>query len=373
MAAMTTTEVSERPRDGALPGYVVVMLGVAATVAALVLMRQFSGVIGPVFLALNLIIAAYPIHRWLVGKGAPAWLAATVMALTVIVILLLAVWALVWTVNGLVTELTKPRYTAQYQTIYRGVTDFLAGFNINLNNIGLTDVVTTINPSTITSAITTVLSRTSGILGVVAIIVLTMVFLAMDGPSIGSRLRIVGLVNPHVGQGIGDFTHGVRRYWVVTTVFGLIVATLDGIALAIMQVPLALAWAVLSFLTNYIPNVGFFIGLVPPALLALFIGGWKLALAVVVVYAVLNVVIQSVIQPRFTGESVGISVTVSFVSLLLWGFVLGPLGTLLALPMTLLAKALLVDVDPKARWIAALISSRPDRVLAAPEEDDDDS
>ncbi|MCL2315498.1 MAG: AI-2E family transporter [Actinomycetia bacterium] len=361
--SQTEEAIESGAKRTGLPEYVVVMLGIAATVAALVLMREFSGVVGPVFLALNLIIAAYPIHRWLVGKGTPAWLAAAVMALTVVVLLLLAVWSMAWTVNALVNELTKPRYTAQYQTIYHGITTFLAGFNINLDNVGLNEVVTTINPSTITGAITTILSQTSSILGVVAVIVLTMVFLAMDGPSIDSRLRIVGLVNTRVGRAIGDFTRGVRRYWVVTTVFGLIVAVLDGVALVIMHVPLALAWAVLSFLTNYIPNVGFFIGLVPPALLALFTGGWQLALAVVIVYAVLNVIIQSVIQPRFTGESVGVSVTVSFLSLLLWGFVLGPLGTLLALPMTLLAKALLVDADPKARWVAALISSRPAEVL----------
>ena len=105
-------------------------------------------------------------------------------------------------------------------------------------------------------------------------------------------------------------------------------------------------WAMLAFITNFIPNIGFVIGLVPPALLALLTGGWPLALAVVVVYCVLNLVIQSLIQPRFIGNSVGLSATVTFVALLFWAWVLGPLGALLAIPVTLLVKALLVDSIP---------------------------
>ena len=115
--------------------------------------------------------------------------------------------------------------------------------------------------------------------------------------------------------------------------FGLIVAVLDSAALAIMGIPLVLLWGVLAFLTNFIPNIGFIIGLVPPALVALLTGGWQLALAVIVVYCVLNMVVQSLIQPRFIGDSVGLSATVTFVALLFWAWVLGPLGALLAIPV----------------------------------------
>ena len=128
------------------------------------------------------------------------------------------------------------------------------------------------------------------------------------------------------------FVHGTRSYLVVTAVFGLIVAVLDSTALAIMGVPLVALWGVLAFITNFIPNIGFVIGLVPPALVALLTGGWQLALAVVVVYCVLNMVVQSLIQPRFVGDSVGLSATVTFVALLFWAWVLGPLGALLGDP-----------------------------------------
>ena len=106
-------------------------------------------------------------------------------------------------------------------------------------------------------------------------------------------------------------------------------------------------------------NIGFVIGLIPPALLAFFEGGWKLSVYVIVTYLVINIVIQSVIQPKFVGDAVGLSTTLTFLSLIFWGWALGPLGALLAVPITLLAKALLVDIDPATRWAAPLIALSP--------------
>jgi AI-2 transport protein TqsA len=78
-------------------------------------------------------------------------------------------------------------------------------------------------------------------------------------------------------------------------------------------------------------------------------------LIVIVVYCALNFVMQSIIQPRFIGVAVGLSVTVTFVALVFWAWLLGPLGAILAIPLTLLAKGMLVDVDPQARWAEALL------------------
>jgi len=92
-------------------------------------------------------------------------------------------------------------------------------------------------------------------------------------------------------------------------------------------------------------------------LLALLDGGWMLALWVIVIYSVINFVIQSVIQPKFVGDSVGLTTTVTFLSLIFWAWVIGPLGALLAIPLTLLCKSLLLDIDPSTRWTDVLISS----------------
>ena len=89
-------------------------------------------------------------------------------------------------------------------------------------------------------------------------------------------------------EALAKFAYGIRQYLLVTTVFGFIVAVLDTIALAIMGIPLAITWGVLAFLTNYIPNVGFILGVVPPALLGLLTACPGLMVAVVIVYCVLN-------------------------------------------------------------------------------------
>jgi predicted PurR-regulated permease PerM len=137
----------------------------------------------------------------------------------------------------------------------------------------------------------------------------------------------------------------------VTTVFGLIVAVLDVIGLVIIGVPLYLTWGVLAFVTNYIPNIGFILGVIPPALIALLDGGVGPAIAVVVVYTVINIVVQTIIQPRFTGDAVGISAAVAFLSLIVWAYVLGPLGAILSIPLTLLVRALILEGDPGKRWL----------------------
>jgi AI-2 transport protein TqsA len=98
------------------------------------------------------------------------------------------------------------------------------------------------------------------------------------------------------------------------------------------------------------------LGLLPPALLALLQGGVRQAVLVIVAYSVINVIIQSLIQPKFVGDAVGLSVTLTFLSLVFWTFVIGPLGALLAVPLSLFVKALLVDADPDSRWLDPLIA-----------------
>ena len=164
------------------------------------------------------------------------------------------------------------------------------------------------------------------------------------------------------------FADGTRTYLVVSTVFGLIVAVLDTIGLALLGVPAPVLWGLLAFITNYIPNIGFVIGLIPPAVLALLAGGPGLCISVIALYCVLNVVIQTVIQPRIVGDAVGLSTSLTFVSLVFWAWVLGALGALLAIPLSLLAKALLVDVDPSTRWLSPLLANR-----APPDEEPDEA
>ena len=145
----------------------------------------------------------------------------------------------------------------------------------------------------------------------------------------------------------------------MTTIFGLLFGLIDTIALWLMGIPLAVTWGLLAFITNYIPYVGFWLAVLPPAVLALLVGGPRLLVVVVVLYLVVNFVLTSLVQPHFVGDAVGLSITVTFLALVFWGWLLGPVGAVLAVPLTLLVKAILVDSDPRAGWAAALLGSPP--------------
>ncbi|WP_255305175.1 AI-2E family transporter [Microbacterium sp. 3J1] len=142
----------------------------------------------------------------------------------------------------------------------------------------------------------------------------------------------------------------IRRYYLVNGAFGAIVATIDGLALWMLGVPAPVVWAILAFVTNFVPSIGFVIGVIPPAVLALAIGGWPLFLGVIAVYSTVNVVLQVFLQPKFVSDAVGLSLTVSFFAVVFWTFVIGPVGAILAVPLTLLARTLLFEGRADMTW-----------------------
>jgi AI-2 transport protein TqsA len=223
----------------------------------------------------------------------------------------------------------------------------------------LSDLVRQIDYRQVMGLATGLLSQLLGAASTLVLLLSALVFMSIESSGFARRMALVGEERPHLPVALTLFSQGTRSYLLVSTVFGAIVAVGDTIALALLGVPAAALWGLLAFITNYVPNIGFVLGLVPPAILALLDGGWTEFWVVVAVYALLNFVVQTLIQPRFVGDSVGLSMTVTFVALLFWGWVLGALGALLAIPLTLLLKALLVDVDPRGHWLDALLREEP--------------
>lgn len=347
----------------ALPRFLAVTLGLAAVVIVLLFVKEMQDIIAPIFLGLNLMIVAYPIQHWL-AKVMHRYVAAIISLLAVLAVLVAFVWACVWSLVELINAL--PQYNSEFQALWGEISSLIKqlGFDAGAVNTALKEI----KPNDVMGLLMPLLSNVSSIASLLATLVMATFFLAMDSATMSTRLKLLRLVQPRALAVVTDFTVGVRRYWLVTTAFGLIVALADVAALAIIGVPLIWVWGVLSFLTNYIPNIGFVVGVIPPALLALLSGGPMQALAVLIVYCALNFVIQVLVQPKFTGESVGVTPVVSFFSLLFWVFILGPLGALLALPATLLIKALLIDADPNARWLNLFIASSPDSALPDDEQ-----
>jgi AI-2 transport protein TqsA len=218
------------------------------------------------------------------------------------------------------------------------------------------DALSGIDPSTVIGAAERLLGGLTGALSNIFLVLALLLFMAADAIEFPDRMFSTAKQRPEVIGALRSFSHGTRQYLLVSTVFGLIVAVIDTLVLWPLGIPLPVTWGLLAFITNYIPNVGFIIGLVPPALLGLLEGGPGLMLAVIVLYSAINLVIQSIIQPKFIGDAVGLSTSLAFLSLVFWAWVLGPLGALLAIPMSLLVKALVIDIDPNTQWIDRLIN-----------------
>jgi AI-2 transport protein TqsA len=340
---------------GGLPRWLLLLIGGATATIAVAGLREIAWLVAPVFLALVVVIALAPVERWLRRVGVPRWLATMALLVLVWSVLLGFVALLILSIAQMAVLL--PDYSAEAQDLINSVV-------ADLNDAGLvsgqlSDLVSQIDYGQVVDVATGLLASVTDAFSTLALLLIALVFITIESSGFGRRMALIAAERPHLPVAMTLFAQGTRSYLLVSTVFGAIVAVGDWIALEIIGIPAAALWGLLSFITNYVPNIGFVLGLAPPALLGLLAGGWSEFIAVVVIYSLLNFVVQTLIQPRFVGDSVGLSVTVTFVALLFWGWVLGALGALLAIPLTLLVKALLVDVDPRGHWLDALLREEP--------------
>ncbi|HEY0805867.1 MAG TPA: AI-2E family transporter, partial [Pseudonocardiaceae bacterium] len=325
--------------------------GAASVVVVAAGIKAIAWLVGPVFLALVIVIAIAPVAAALRRHGWPRWFVTSVLVTLACGTLLVLTLGIAVSVARLAALL--PHYATRTAELTDSAMSTLA--RLGLASGQHTGAAASLD----LSKVLTILSRlVGGVVGLVSDLVFLLallLFLGIESVGAGERIAVIAADRPDPAAALGRFAAGTRRYLVVTTVFGLLVAALDTVALAIIGIPQVITWGLLSFVTNYIPNVGFLIGLVPPALLALLIGGPREMVVVIAIYCGLNFVLQSLVQPRFVGDAVGLSATVTFLALVFWAWLLGPLGAILAIPATLLVKALLVDVDPRARWADALL------------------
>jgi len=356
------TEDPGSPRSHALPRGLVVLLGLAGLVVTVAGIRELAGILAPVFLALMLVIAVSPVQTWVEARGAPRWVATVAILVVLYAVLIGLVLTLAVSVARLAT--TLPQYADRADELVVSLQQRLQELGIGAEEANT--VGEQFDLSSVLGSLTDALSAFASVFSNVVFVFALVFFMGIDAAGYGQRLAVVSRARPDVVTALTTFARGTRKYLVVSTVFGLIVAVFDAAALALIGIPLPILWGLLSFITNYIPNVGFVIGLVPPALLGLLEGGWQMMLTVIVIYSVVNFVIQSIIQPKVVGDAVGLSVTATFLALTFWAWAIGALGALLAIPLTLLTKALLVDIDPDTRWINNLIGAGPSLAAKRP-------
>ncbi len=344
----------EADRASPLPRGLLVLLAAAGAVVTVAGLRAASGIVGPAFLALVIVITIHPLLAWLQRHRVPSWLAVVLTMVCAYAMILALAGALVFSAARLATLL--PEYQPQFASLLDQVTGRLAEAGVTQEQIN--SVVSQFDLGSLVGVLQRVLSGATTVVSDVTFVLVLLFFLIIDSSSFPRRLAAAAGQRPRLVGALASFAGSTRQWVVVSTVFGLIVALVDVAALYWLDVPLPWLWGLLSFITNYVPNIGFVLGLVPPALLALLQGGVRQAVLVIVAYSVINFVIQSLFQPKFVGDAVGLSVTLTFLSLVFWTFVIGPLGALLAVPLSLFVKALLVDADPASRWLDPLIDPR---------------
>jgi AI-2 transport protein TqsA len=331
------------------------LLSGACVVIVVAGLRSASGIVGPVMLALSLTIVFYPLRAAL-ERRLPVWAASVVVVLLAYVLVVGLVLALVVSLGRLAALL--PTYAAELDDLAAGLGDRLAGAGVAGQQADA--AAQAFDVGKVMDAVTSFMAGMLSVVSNLFFIITLVLFLAFDSAQVSRLAAHARAHDPQLVDALVTFTRGTRSYLGVSAVFGLIVAVVDAVLLWAIGVPGAFIWGVLAFVTNFVPNIGFVIGVVPPALIGLLEGAPGLMIGVVVLYSAVNLVIQSLIQPRYVGQAVGLSTTLTFLSLVFWAWVLGPLGALLAVPMSLLVRAVMVDADPDGRWRLPLISGHPD-------------
>lgn len=346
-----------------------VLIGLAAAVVVLVGLSWAREIVGPLALAAVIVIICHPLQGLLRRRGWPMWTATTAVILLAYVIL--TAMALLLLFAGTQFARLVVNYVAQLQTTVDGIEQWLA--DMGWDRQAADTLASFLEPSRLLSVATSVSGMVVGVAIGLFFVLAYVIFMAADAARYSHAEHTYGPSARRPLARFGAYTTNVRRYYVVNASFGAVVAILDGIALWLLDVPAAMVWAILAFVTNFVPNIGFVLGLIPPAVLALVVGGWPLLLAVVAVYCVVNVVLQVLVQPKFVSDAVDLSLTLSFFSVVFWTFVIGPLGAILAVPLTLVVRTLVLEVDPGSTWLRWLSGDRsaapPPTVPARPEPD----
>lgn len=322
---------------------VIIIAGInqAQSVLALFLASVFLAAIGT------------PPVLWLERKRIPAAVAVLIVIAGMIVILL-AVGALVGTsIKGLSDAL--PFYQSRIQQQTLALKTLLGRIGITIQEKALLDQV---NPEAISEWIAGLFVGVSAIISKTVLILLTVTFILLEASSFPIKLRaVLGEPRAHFPR-FTRLVNEMERYVVIQTAISLTAGVLVGIWLSILGVNFAILFGLLTFLLNYVPNVGAVITLIPVAILTFIQFGLGRAALATAGYVVVVFFIGNVIQPRLMGQKLGLSTLVVFLSLIFWGSVLGLIGMVLCVPFTMALKFVL-ESSEDTQWIAAVLERDP--------------
>ena len=310
---------------------------IAAIAIVLGAMRVASGVLVPGLLALFIAIVCTEPMYWLTEKGLPRWL-----AILLVVIVLLGVSSTIpLVVSGSIVQFNQqlPIYQERLDELMFQSSGWLQQFGYTAESLQ-----TIFDPSALLGYVQLVLGALGGILSSYLLIMLLVIFILVDVPR---------------SLAAGDSTSGqiirtVQHYFAIKTFTSLLTGVIISVWCMLMDVQYPFLWGFIAFLLNFIPTIGSVIAAIPAVLLALMFNGAISALVVMLGYVIINFGISNGLEPRIMGQQLGIRFVWIFVSLVAWGWILGPVGMLLAVPLTMTFR-IMFDNHDDTRWIANIL------------------
>lgn len=310
---------------------VISMVGAAAFFVILFGIRASASIINPILLAMVITITVLPIPSRLTKRGMPGWLALVLTILMVVLVLGLVIATVFFSIAQLTTSL--PTYMSSASQQAASTTDSAMATQINQVTVSMGPILQGFLVN-----ITDLLVQ----FGLALVIFFFMISAAISLPT-PSRLGLDPDL-PIISR-VTALTEDVRKYMTVLTGVNFLVGLGDTVFLMIMGVDFAVLWGMLAWFMGYIPSVGFLIALIPPVLIAYAQYGLQTALIVLIGYILINGGVQNFYQPKVMGDRLKISPVVVFVGLFVWGYLLGGIGAILAVPMTLLVLILLENFE----------------------------
>jgi predicted PurR-regulated permease PerM len=297
-------------------------------------------------------MVSLPLLHWLKSRRIPNPLA----VLITVVVVVAVVFSFGALVGGSIAGFTEaaPRYRLRLEGLLTNLLEWLNARGVTVPEEYTRDIV---QPGAVMDMATTTLRGLAAALSNLLLVLITTIFIYLEAAGFPEKLQ-AAFGRSGATERFARIRHEINRYLGIKTLISLVTGSLVGSAMAIIGVDFPVLWGTLAFVLNYIPNLGSIIAAIPPMLLAIVQLGWGHAIAVALVFAAVNVTLGSLLEPYLMGRRLGLSTLVVFLSLVFWGWVWGPVGMLLSVPITMVIKIMLEN-SQDLRWVAVLLDAGP--------------
>lgn len=326
----------------------VIMLGMLVII--LTGIRFAADIIVPFILALFIAVILNPLVQRMERLRLPRVVAITLLISVIVLGMVLLLAYLGTSLNELTR--TLPQYRSSLAVPLQQLEPWLQRAGIG---VSVEELLKYIDPNAAMSLMTGLLAQLSNAMSAIFLLLLTVVFMLLEVPQLPAKLQPL-MSRPAEGMGaIQRAVDSVSRYLVLKTAISIITGLVVWGMLAALGVRFAFIWGLLAFALNYIPNIGSVLAALPPIAQVLVFNGFYDALIVLGGYLLVNLVFGNILEPRVMGRGLGLSTLVVFLSLIFWGWLLGPVGMLLSVPLTIIVKIALEQTEG-GRSIALLLS-----------------